>query len=81
MRKLVSEELGSNLSSRPDPAHLGDLYRILDNRDRPYYEYAMAGWGACVGDAVAHLLRRWLNRKKNLRIKKALLKRRPRPGS
>jgi putative SOS response-associated peptidase YedK len=26
----------------PDPSHLGDLYGILDDRDRPYYEHAMA---------------------------------------
>ena len=26
----------------PDPSRLGDLYGILDDRDRPYYEHAMA---------------------------------------
>lgn len=26
----------------PDPGRIGDLYAILDDRDRPYYEHAMA---------------------------------------
>jgi len=26
----------------PNPGRFGDLYRILDDRDRPYYEHAMA---------------------------------------
>ena len=30
----------------PDPSLLDDLYGILDGRDRPYYEHAMAACAA-----------------------------------